>query len=58
MLHDSPVQQVKHVLISTPPLPERLAHVELTENARQVLMRRYVRRGSDGKPSETVEEMF
>jgi ribonucleoside-diphosphate reductase alpha chain len=32
--------------------------VELTENARQVLVRRYVRRGDDGNPAETVEEMF
>jgi ribonucleoside-diphosphate reductase alpha chain len=30
----------------------------LTENARQVLVRRYVRRGADGKPVESVEEMF
>jgi ribonucleoside-diphosphate reductase alpha chain len=32
--------------------------VQLTENARQVLIRRYVRRGEDGQPVETVEEMF
>jgi ribonucleotide reductase alpha subunit len=30
----------------------------LTDNARQVLMKRYVRRGDDGKPAENVEEMF
>jgi ribonucleoside-diphosphate reductase alpha chain len=30
----------------------------LIENARQVLTRRYVRRGPDGKLAETVEEMF
>jgi ribonucleoside-diphosphate reductase alpha chain len=30
----------------------------LTENARQVLVRRYVRRGDDGQPAESVEEMF
>jgi ribonucleotide reductase alpha subunit len=35
-----------------------LPQVELTDNARQVLIRRYVRRGDDGKPVETVEEMF
>ncbi|NLG71449.1 MAG: adenosylcobalamin-dependent ribonucleoside-diphosphate reductase, partial [Chloroflexi bacterium] len=29
-----------------------------TENARKVLLRRYVRRGPDGQPAETVEEMF
>ncbi|MCS6994730.1 MAG: adenosylcobalamin-dependent ribonucleoside-diphosphate reductase [Anaerolineales bacterium] len=45
-------------LLPTPPLPADLPKVELTENARQVLTRRYVRRGDDGKPVETVEEMF
>jgi ribonucleoside-diphosphate reductase alpha chain len=44
--------------LSTPPIPADLPGVELTENARQVLMRRYVRRGDDGNPAETVEEMF
>ena len=42
----------------TPSLPEDLPSVQLTDNARQVLTRRYVRRGDDGKPAETVEEMF
>ena len=45
-------------LLPTPPPPADLPPVELTENARQVLMKRYVRRGDDGKPCETVEEMF
>ena len=44
--------------ISTPPVPADLPLAELTENARQVLIRRYVRRGDDGNPVETVEEMF
>jgi ribonucleoside-diphosphate reductase alpha chain len=44
--------------VPTPPLPEDLPTVSLTENARQVLTRRYVRKGDDGKPVETVEEMF
>ncbi|GAB4500738.1 MAG: hypothetical protein Fur0035_02780 [Anaerolineales bacterium] len=48
----------KTVLLPTPPLPADLPQVELTENARQVLLRRYVRRGDDGKAAETVEEMF
>jgi ribonucleoside-diphosphate reductase alpha chain len=39
-------------------MPAKLPKIELTENARQVLVRRYVRRGDDGKPAETVEEMF
>ncbi|MEW5941444.1 MAG: ribonucleotide reductase N-terminal alpha domain-containing protein, partial [Chloroflexota bacterium] len=45
-------------LIPTPPMPKKLPKVDLTDNARQVLMKRYVRRGDDGKPVETVEEMF
>ncbi|MBI2757916.1 MAG: adenosylcobalamin-dependent ribonucleoside-diphosphate reductase [Chloroflexi bacterium] len=44
--------------ISTPAMPKGLPKVELTDNARQVLTKRYVRRGDDGKPAETVEEMF
>ena len=32
--------------------------IPLSENSRAVLGRRYLRRGTDGKPIETVEEMF
>jgi ribonucleoside-diphosphate reductase alpha chain len=45
-------------LLPTPPLPKDLPKSELTDNARQVLVRRYVRRGRDGQAVETVEEMF
>ncbi|RPJ39675.1 MAG: adenosylcobalamin-dependent ribonucleoside-diphosphate reductase, partial [Planctomycetaceae bacterium] len=45
-------------MLPTPPLPANVPAVHLTDNARQVLVRRYVRRGADGKPVETVEEMF
>ncbi len=45
-------------LLPTPPMPDTIKPVDLTENARQVLVRRYVRRGPDGKPAESVEEMF
>ena len=45
-------------LLPTPPRPDGLPKANLTDNARQVLMKRYVRRGDDGKPAETVEEMF
>ncbi|MBI5963169.1 MAG: adenosylcobalamin-dependent ribonucleoside-diphosphate reductase [Chloroflexi bacterium] len=45
-------------LLPTPPMPKGLPKAQLTDNARQVLMKRYVRRGDDGKPAETVEEMF
>lgn len=48
----------KHGLLPTPTIPADLPPVELTENARKVLLRRYVRRGDDGQPVETVEEMF
>src|SRR3972149_2426778 len=43
---------------SRPPRPEGLHSVELNENARTVLVKRYLRRGVDGQPVETIEEMF
>jgi ribonucleoside-diphosphate reductase alpha chain len=58
MLQANTTQSNKHGLLPTPPIPENVAPVALTDNARQVLIRRYVRRGSDGQPVETVEEMF
>ncbi len=51
-------EQVKNGLLPTPPMPKGLPQANLTDNARQVLMKRYVRRGDDGKPAENVEEMF
>ena len=42
----------QHGLLPTPPLPPGLGQVDLTENARQVLVRRYVRRGKEGQPVE------
>src|SRR5262245_48189363 len=54
----TPTSQVKNGLLPTPPMPQDLPRANLTDNARQVLMKRYVRRGDDGKPAETVEEMF
>src|SRR5574341_1382571 len=32
--------------------------IDLSENARTVLTKRYLRRGADGKPAESIEEMF
>lgn len=52
------VPSSKQGLLPTPAMPRGLKKVDLTDNARQVLMKRYVRRGDDGKPVETVEEMF
>ncbi|RPI77804.1 MAG: hypothetical protein EHM41_26505, partial [Chloroflexi bacterium] len=51
-------QTIVKAILPTPPLPADLPVVDLTENARQVLRRRYVRRGPDGKSAETEEEMF
>lgn len=58
MLKDSLEKVDKNGLLPTPPLPDGAAAVELSENAHKVLARRYVRRGMDGEPAETVEEMF
>src|SRR5258708_27530134 len=47
-------------LLPTAPLPDdlRAQEIALTENARTVLQKRYLRRGADGKPAETEQEMF
>ncbi|MFV1859459.1 MAG: adenosylcobalamin-dependent ribonucleoside-diphosphate reductase [Anaerolineales bacterium] len=45
-------------LAPTPTLPDELPTVELADNARTVLMKRYVRRHPDGEPGESVDEMF
>lgn len=45
-------------LLPTPPLPDDVQSIELSENAHQVLSRRYLRKGRDGQPVETVDEMF
>jgi ribonucleoside-diphosphate reductase alpha chain len=38
--------------------PDHLADPELTENARTVLARRYLKRGADGEPIETPRDLF
>jgi ribonucleoside-diphosphate reductase alpha chain len=43
---------------SRPPLPEDAPLVELSENSRMVLSKRYVRKDAQGNPAESVEEMF
>jgi len=45
-------------LLQTPPIPEGLPKIELTENSRQVLAKRYLRRGNDGNPIESIDDMF
>ena len=44
--------------LNAPFMPDDLGKVELTGNARQVLMRRYVRRDDNQQPAETIEQMF
>jgi len=51
-------RKVKNGLLPTLSMPKGLPQAQLTDNARQVLTKRYVRRGDDGKPAENVEEMF
>ncbi len=58
MVAKSTEPKSKHGLLPTPPMPKELPKANLTDNARQVLMKRYVRRDNEGKPAETVEEMF
>jgi ribonucleoside-diphosphate reductase alpha chain len=50
--------KAKDGLLPTPPLPRDVPRVQLADNARQVLERRYIRRGQNGKPAETADEMF
>ncbi len=50
MSNPSSSTQTRSGLLPIPPLPEDLPKIELTENARQVLIRRYVRRNDDGTP--------
>lgn len=58
MLQNSVSHGLKNGLLPTPPHPQDLGSIDLSENSRQVLLRRYVRRGKDGQPVETVEAMF
>ena len=48
----------RYGLVATPEIPSGLSEVKLTDNARQVLIRRYVRRNREGKPAESIEGMF
>src|SRR4030042_5910460 len=45
-------------LLPTPEMPSGAGEVQLTDNACQVLIRRYVRRDREGKPAESIEGMF
>jgi ribonucleoside-diphosphate reductase alpha chain len=48
----------KFGLLPTAEMPSGLSDIELTDNARQVLIKRYVRRDRDGNPAESIEQMF
>nr|MBI9047462.1 ribonucleoside-diphosphate reductase, adenosylcobalamin-dependent [Anaerolineaceae bacterium] len=50
--------QTSDKILATPPLPKDLPSIDLTENSQAVLVRRYVRKGQDGLPCETIDEMF
>ena len=58
MLDKNTSYKTKNGLLPTPPLPAKLGSIELSENSRQVLIRRYVRRDNEGEPVETAEQMF
>jgi ribonucleoside-diphosphate reductase alpha chain len=45
-------------LAALPPLPQGLITPEFSDNARAVLVRRFIRRGEAGEPLETVEGML
>ncbi len=52
------IQGDQEPIAQRPVLPDDLGKVELSDNARTVLTKRYIRRGADGRPAETVEGMF
>lgn len=59
MLKEAKTPKTKNSgLLPTPAMPKDLAKVSLGENALQVFSRRYMRRGQDGKPIETVEQTY
>ena len=45
-------------LLPTPPIPEKLEKIDLTDNAREILSKRYLRHDKNGSPVETAEEMI
>ena len=56
MLNTKPSTSTK--TLPTPPMPKDLPASELSDNAYQVLTRRYIRKGDNGELAETPEEMF
>jgi ribonucleoside-diphosphate reductase alpha chain len=58
MLQTNLETEARTGLLPTPSIPEDLEPAMLTENARKIFERRYVRKGPDGEPIETIEETF
>ena len=58
MLNATQSEGKKTRLLPTPPVPDNLPPVELTENANSVFTRRYVRKDEDGQPAETLGGNF
>src|SRR3989304_415391 len=54
----TPSTKVNNGLLPTPPMPRGLPKANLTARPRRGWVKGSVRRGDDGKPVETVEEMF
>lgn len=55
---DVKLQSKKVGLKPTPPLPKGTQDVHLSRNSLEVFKRRYLRKGEEGKPVETVKETF
>ena len=58
MIDKTIVAQSRKGLLPTPAIPDDVPEITFTDNARQVFMRRYARRGPDGNPAETAEQTF
>jgi len=55
---ETPVPDTNQPTVNDPARQPVGSQVRLTENALEVLKRRYLRKGPDGRPVETVEQMF
>ncbi len=58
MLKESALNKTVNGILPTPPRPDDVGKIDLTENAEKVFIRRYSRRGPDGKPIEKPEDTF
>jgi ribonucleoside-diphosphate reductase alpha chain len=58
MVANAQLREAKSNLLPTPPLSTDAQRVDLSENAQQVFLRRYTRRGTDGEPIENIDQTF